>query len=199
MDSGYTRLRLATHSATAVARWRSGRRWCGPTSRSSAPIFAAWRAAAACTLLLKNKAPAASREEWVLLLTMPKRDAHDVFFYAQVDVTSEAAPTRRRQALLHGLLGQRALAADGGRDRAGSRATLRQAVNALGDTEDVVEVAARRRGGRRRADARGVWDAPLEFGTQGEGAIEGTQRQYVVGGLHSHSFDFSLFNCTWVA
>ena len=74
---------------------------------------------------------------------VPKRDAHGVFFYSQVDVTPEEAAPTRRQALLHGLLGQRAAPpADGGRGiRAGNRATLRRVVNALGDTEDA--------GGRR--------------------------------------------------
>ena len=98
MDSGYTRLRLRLRDplgdgggalAIEVTRQAVVR----PNVEVECADFAAWRAAAdACTLLLKHKAPAASREEWVLLLTMPKRDAHDVFFYAQVDVIPEAAP-----------------------------------------------------------------------------------------------------------
>ena len=75
----------------------------------------------------------------------------------------------------------------------------RRAVNALGDTEDVVEgggEAPRRASAGLTREEFGTHRS--EFGTQGDGAIEWTQRQYVVGGLHSHSFDFSLFNCTWV-
>ena len=206
MDSGYTRLRLRLRDPLgdgggALAIEVTRQAVVQPNVEVECADFAAWRAAAdACTLLLKHKAPAASREEWVLLLTMPKRDAHDVFFYSQVDVTPEAAPTRRRQALLHGLLGQRALRPPTAAEiRAGNRATLRRVVNALGDTEDVVEgggEAPRKASAGLTREEFGTHRS--EFGTQGEGAIEGTQRQYVVGGLHSHSFDFSLFNCTWV-
>ena len=130
------------------------------------------------------------------MLVMPSLEAHNLFYFMQFDVPV----LRYAQPQVHGLLGQRALRPPTAAEiRAGNRATLRRVVNTLGDTEDAGEgggEAPRRASAGLTREEFGTHRS--EFGTQGEGAIEGTQRQYVVGGLHAHSFDFSLFNCTWV-
>ena len=115
--------------------------------------FISWpRAAAACKELQQGTAPAAQREEWVLILSLPTLRPAQRFFFTSVEISGVAADG---ETDVHGLLGQRA---------------------ALGEAPS----------GTSYSRSRGAF-AEVEFGPQGEGAIEGTYHDYRRPALHAHN------------
>ena len=128
--------------------------------------YARWAAAAAaCTAVQQasrggggsgDDAQAASGQEWLLLLLGPTLRPEQRFHFMEVELPQLDAP----EGAAHGLLGQRAL--------------LRPDPLLAPETTAAVGVTA-------RGTATHV-----EFGAQGEGAIEGVYTDYLVAGLDDH-------------
>eukprot|EP00965_Chrysotila_dentata_P253405 6211219-Pleurochrysis_carterae.AAC.2 len=139
---------------------------------------------------------------------------------ASAAVLLSLSEARAQQNGVHGLLGQRLFAprpADA--VRAANRAAMRRVKHGAVEPLQPSQAAAALASGpgayseseateaeqdgqillRLVSAGQSEQSIPIEtakFGVQGEGALEGTHRHYVVAALHRHDYRYSLFNCT---
>ena len=114
VDSGFSRLRVGGERAAVTVT-----RHCmlSLDGEVDCAHFAEWpHAAEACAQLSAGVAPAARREEWTMLLSLPRLRTDQRFFFVGLDVSRVADA----QSQVHGLLGQRAVVGGGVQDRQAS-------------------------------------------------------------------------------
>ena len=108
VDGGFSRIRVAAATATVTVTRHS---MVSLDAEIDCADFFAWSAAAdACAQLLRGTAPAARRDEWVLILTLAWAAPPRRFFFMGIDMANVTAASRGD---VHGLLGQRTFADEG--------------------------------------------------------------------------------------
>jgi len=156
-----------------------------------------WTAAAtACASLLRGTATVKEAAEWSLLFRAAMGSPLPSFFFGEL--TIQRVDPHLTQSQVHGLLGQRALLRPEG---PGTRAKGSPVAEAAGEEVEGTQehVPPTMRIGVASSGGVGVVgakrpDFQRRFGSQGEGAIEGSFRAYIRADLHDRrGFAYSMW------